>query len=337
LGFPDTPENRRDVALPRAIQIERDIKSGHFDSSLTSYKPLSTKPSTNLSAVGLFTQFTAAKAKLVSVRTLPKYHAALKYLTEFFGNRPASILDLDVDRFLAWFFNQNLLPAVHRLYLTLISSAWEWGIKQDLVTMNPWKGAPQRVKVAPKQMPKPFSREEIGAIIQAFRTNRYYHPYADYVEFLFGTGVRTSEAIGLRWGHVADDCSQAWIGESLTRGVRKSTKTNKARTISMTPKLTTMLKARKPATPDPEALVFTGPTGKTIDDQNFRKRAWAKILKQLEIDYRKPYTTRHTLISHALDLGMNPVMVAQLTGHDVQTLYQNYAGNVSSRPQLPEI
>ncbi|MBE9016106.1 site-specific integrase, partial [Chroococcidiopsidales cyanobacterium LEGE 13417] len=57
----------------------------------------------------------------------------------------------------------------------------------------------------------------------------------------------------------------------------------------------------------------------------------------LEIDYRKPYTTRHTLVSHALDLGMNPVVVAQLTGHDVQVLFKNYAGNVNSRPQLPEL
>lgn len=61
------------------------------------------------------------------------------------------------------------------------------------------------------------------------------------------------------------------------------------------------------------------------------------VLTRLGIDYRKPYNTRHTSISHALDLGMNPVTVAQLTGHDVETLYKNYAGNVNSRPVLPEL
>jgi len=40
----------------------------------------------------------------------------------------------------------------------------------------------KRIKLAPKQMPKPFSREEIG-VIQGFRTDRYYHPYTDFVEF----------------------------------------------------------------------------------------------------------------------------------------------------------
>lgn len=101
------------------------------------------------------------------------------------------------------------------------------------------------VKVPPKQPPKPFSFEEIGAIVQAFRTDRYYNYYTDYVQFLFGTGCRTSEAIGLRWKHLPDDCSTAWIGESLSRGVRKSTKTNKARVVTLTSKLQAMLLERK--------------------------------------------------------------------------------------------
>ena len=167
--------------------------------------------------------------------------------------------------------------------------------------------------------------------------DRYYHHYADFVEFLFGTGCRTSEAIGLRWQHVSDDCASVWIGESLTRGERKATKTNRARTITVTPRLQSVLKARRPAQPEPDQLVFTSPKGGSIDDHNFRNRAWVKILMKLEIDYRKPYTTRHTLISHALDLGQSPVMIAQLTGHDVQTLYENYAGSVNSRPRLPDL
>ncbi|MFM7449269.1 MAG: site-specific integrase, partial [Leptolyngbyaceae cyanobacterium] len=71
--------------------------------------------------------------------------------------------------------------------------------------------------------------------------------------------------------------------------------------------------------------------------KNFAQRAWTKILNELGIDYRRPYNSRHTLVSHALDQGMNPVEVAQLTGHDVKTLYEDYAGSVNSRPRLPEL
>lgn len=154
---------------------------------------------------------------------------------------------------------------------------------------------------------------------------------------MFSTGCRTAEAIGLRWKHLSDDCSTVWIGESLSRGVRKPTKTNRARTITLTPNLQVMLLKKKTANPDPDTLVFTFPKGGAIDDCNFRNRLWKTVLTRLEIDYRKPYTTRHSLISHALDQGINPVMVAQLTGHDVQVLYENCAGNVNSRPRLPEL
>jgi integrase len=94
---------------------------------------------------------------------------------------------------------------------------------------------------------------------------------------------------------------------------------------------------RKPENPSPNDLVFPTPKGHPIDDHNFRNRAWKTVLSNLDIDYRKPYNTRHTLISHALEQGMNPVMVAQLTGHNVATLYENYAGSVNSRPRLPDI
>lgn len=60
----------------------------------------------------------------------------------------------------------------------------------------------------------------------------------------------------------------------------------------------------------------------SYDSKNFCKRYWEPVLGELGIDYRRPYTTRHTLISHGLESGMNPVAVASLTGH-VRTLYEN--------------
>jgi integrase len=70
-------------------------------------------------------------------------------------------------------------------------------------------------------MSKPCTREEIQMIIEGFQSDRYYNHYADFVEFLFGMGCRTGEAIGVRWGHLSDDCSSVWVGENVSRGVRK--------------------------------------------------------------------------------------------------------------------
>lgn len=342
LGLPEGKVNRT-VAQQKARQIELDILSGNFDATLKKYKPESTRFRSPVTVLGLFDSFIDFKANRISNRTLDKYRAVVKHLRDFFKEeRLADGLGVTGDRL--WpgtekffeYLQAKVSPVSQRTYIQLLASAWDWGIAQGFAEINPWAGLSNRIKPAPKQPPKPFSREEIGAIIHWFRSNRCYSNYGDFVEFMFGTGCRTAEGIGLRWGHVADDCSSVWIGESLSRGVRKATKTNKARTISLTSRLQVMLQERRPARPKADDLVFTTPTGKPIDDHNFRNRAWAKCLEQLEIDYRKPYSTRHTLISHALNLGMNPMNVAQLTGHDPQVLFSNYAAEIG-HSSLPDI
>ena len=72
-----------------------------------------------------------------------------------------------------------------------------------------------------------------------------------------------------------------------------------------------MLKARYLGQP-PEALVFPSPKDRHIDDHNFRNRAWNKVVTDAGVKYRHPYTCRHTFISHALSVGVEPVKVAEL-------------------------
>lgn len=336
LGLPDTEANRTH-AEKKAYDIWLDIFSNNFDPTLKKYKSQAALKRSQISAVNLFRQFTEEKTKEVYHRTLEKYQATIKYLSEYFKDKPAESIDVLVaERFITWLGEYNG-GRVLKERIGLLKACWHWGQKKSLVELNPWEELVSRVKVSPKQPLKPFSREEIGAIIVAFRGDRCYSYYADYVEFLFGTGCRIGEAIGLRWRHVSDDCSMVWIGESLSRGVRKSTKTNKARTNDLTPELQAMLLARRPAKPDPDGLVFTSPTGKPIDDHNFRNRAWKTVLIRLEIDYRKPYTTRSTMVSHALALDENPMLVAQLTGHDPRVMFDRYAGYINSRPRLPKL
>lgn len=230
---------------------------------------------------------------------------------------------------------RNLSPGTLREYLELITACWDWASTKGYVDCNPWTELVARVKVPPTQPPRPFSLEEVLAIVQAFRTDKYYSYYSDMVEFMLSTGCRVGEAIGLRWGHLEEDCSSVWIGESYSRGQQKATKTNRARTVTLNPKMQSLLLARRPAKPKPEDIVFTAAEGKNINDNNFRIRAWQSVLTRLGIDYRPPYNTRHTLISHSLDLRSNPVMIAQQTGHDVKVLFSRYSGVVGD-DRLPD-
>ena len=103
------------------------------------------------------------------------------------------------------------------------------------------------------------------------------------------------------------------------------------------------LQNRRPTKGSPDDLIFTSTNGcamayrpASYDSKNFCKRYWKPALGELGIDYRRPYTTRHTLISHGWESGMDPVAVASLIGHNVRTLYENSAGLVNPA-RLPDL
>ncbi len=74
--------------------------------------------------------------------------------------------------------------------------------------------------------------------------------------------------------------------------------------------------------------MFPSPDGKPIDLNNFRNRTWKTVLKGLGIEYRKLYQTRHTFITHALEVGkLDAKDVARLVGNSPEIIYRHYAGN----------
>lgn len=336
LGLPDSIANRK-VAEMRARQIELDISSGNFDRTLAKYKPIF-QQSTTLTVCSLFERFTEAKAKRVDERTLAKYRAMAGHLAKFFGVRGAAAVgEQQADEFKGW-LAKKLESVTLKEWLGLVKAAWDWGIKQKFLMENPWGEVVRSVKVPPKQRPKPFTADEVGRILAAFRTSPAYSHYADFVEFLLGTGCRTGEAIGLQWQHLTDDCSGVWIGESVSRGRRRATKTNKARVFGLSQRLQQMLLAHRPENFKSDELVFPAPKGGAIDDHNFRNRAWKKVLEEAGVPYRKPYTTRSTFESHAIiSHGMNPAVVADITGHDPKVLFKHYLGNIEGGLKTPDI
>lgn len=83
-------------------------------------------------------------------------------------------------------------------------------------------------------------------MIEAFKTDkrpgRHYRHYAPLVEFWFLTGCRPSEAIGLFWGNVAEDCSAITFDGSyqIINGSHvwsEGSKNNKVRTVAVSARL----------------------------------------------------------------------------------------------------
>ncbi|MGB3293149.1 MAG: tyrosine-type recombinase/integrase [Phormidesmis sp.] len=309
IGLPNSSVNRM-VAQQKASQIELDIASGNFDPTLKKYKPArGSKKSSDAQVAGLFRKFMAAqvKAKGLEKGSLCRYDAVLKHLEKFFKHKDAeAINELDAQAFVEYLRSKVSERSV-KDYMILVQSCWIWAEKT--LPDNPWHSVLKQVKPAPKQKVKPFTAEEVQRILEGFACDRHYQHYTDFVTFLFGTGCRFGEAAALKWKHLASDFSTVWIGESVSRGIRKTTKTGKDRIVMLPEKVVEMLVARKNNAYRPDDLVFPAPKGEEINDRGFRRRAWRKVLEKLEIEYRKPYATRHTAISHALAKGANPGMV----------------------------
>jgi integrase len=285
-------------------------------------------------ATEVFEKYIAYKAKTLRKRSLEKYTFTLSHLRQFFRGGVAT--EGKCEAFKDWLSNRMELITLKQR-ISFLKAAWVWAAEKKLVSENPWVEPLRQVKVPPKQRPKPFTAEERQRIVAAFRGDRHFAYYADFVEFLLGSGCRPGEACALRWKHLTDDFAVVWIGEAYSRGELGSTKTNEQRYLRLTARLQHLLKSRRSPDAKPDDLVFPAAKGGYIDDHNFRNRAWKSVLERVGIDYRKPYTMRHTFTSGALETGLSPAVVASLTGHTVETLYRHYAGNVRGLVELPEL
>jgi integrase len=340
IGLPDSKANQV-VAQNKANQIHLDVISGNFDPTLDKYRPPRHEESVLVKSsvlIDVYGQFCKYKSRQLDPRTFEKYETVGKQLKEYHKNKElTAIASEDVEGF--WHYLEKLGLGKHTLKgkAVLLAAFGKWAVGQNLIQENHWQDLPKWVRLSASEAPKPFSPEETKKILAAFNTNRYYKYYYPFVLFCFSTGVRLSEAIGLQWKRLSDDCTKIEIAESLSRKVRKPTKTNRTRYYKLPASVAEMLQKHKPEGAQPEDLVFLTPKGHSIDDHNFRNRAWVAIIEAEKIPYRKPYSMRSTFISHALASGMNPMTVAQITGHDPEIMFKHYAGVIDSTPAAPEL
>jgi integrase len=256
-----------------------------------------------------------------------------------------------------WAMKNLSVDSAKRL-ISQLSACYAWAKNSKLIEANPFAGMASELKlprskkisVGDREI-EPFTATERDLIITAFKTNQFCHPftsknhlhsnYAAYVEFLFYTGCRPSEAIGLQWRNI-DLCKrivifQGAVVQSPKGRIRKEgLKTQAFRRFKINDQLGEILEDAKPPNHSAESLVFPAAEGGFIVQDNFRKRVWKTILQGLQIEYRVPYQTRHTFITLCLDKGIDAKDIAQWVGNSPEIIYKHYAGSRHSL-QVPVI
>jgi integrase len=136
----------------------------------------------------------------------------------------------------------------------------------------------------------------------------------------------------LQWKHISADFRVISFEQAVTVSdgglmIKEGLKTQEKRKLPCNAKVQAILQRLQTDNAKPVDLLFPSPTGKYIDFHNFRNRAWKTILASLSISYRKPYQTRHTFITLALENGLDAKDVARLVGNSPEVIYRHYAGN----------
>lgn len=355
----DTPENRI-IAETKATQITADYKLGQFDPTLERYKPkthLTLVPASQSKAntidwLDLWDKYVDSRGN-VSPCTL---RSTYKPVERKLRNLPSSIDKMDGASVRDYLLKHHT-PEMVRRFLLHINACCKWAIKSGFLTVNPYADIVSTVKAAKAAkngdaskefVVHPFTREERDLIIAAFEDNRFvpkyanknckHSHYAPYVKFLFFTGCRPSEAIGLQWKHIKDDrllFQQAVVYAG--KPVQKTgLKTQNFRYFPINNQLAALLTSIKTDNTKPDDFVFPSPTGKYIDVSNFATRVWKPVLKGLKLEYRNPYQTRHTFITLCLESGIDAKDVAKWVGNSPEIIYKHYA-SAKQNLEVPEL
>ncbi|MBF8177703.1 Arm DNA-binding domain-containing protein [Herminiimonas contaminans] len=178
-----------------------------------------------------------------------------------------------------------------------------------------------------RKKPDPFSIVEANRIIASLHEKRH-EQVANFYEFMFFSGLRTGEGLGLEWANIDMNKRVVVVKQSFVRGKMQETKTSSERTVKLTNRAFEALKRQKAWTfLSDSGRVFHNPaTNKPwAKEQNLSEPNWKPTLKFLGIRYRKPYNTRATYATIGLMSGARPAYMAAQLGHSLEVFYRDYA------------
>ncbi len=329
-----------------ALMIEHDMVTDAFDVTLNRYRKNDTSAKTKeKSIVEHFEHWANAYRNMDCDRHV--HYNATRNMIRRWGA-------FDTSEVVPKLNSENFNERTYNLRLSMLKSFFAWLVKQKVITSNPVEDVrPKKVKRKTNPTRKPFTEGEISRILHAFKYNtccpassRYDHVhYYAFVYFIFSTGVRNAEAIGLRVKSIQLEKNLIEISEVLARSlkgtnaaarIRKETKNGKTGQLPLTKDLSLVLKPLIQNKKEDD-LVFLSYNGLAIDDHNFQRRVFKPILKSLGIEERVLYAFRHTFSSRCMESGLTPLETAFLLGNNPETALRNYTHQINLPEKLPSI
>jgi len=214
----------------------------------------------------------------------------------------------------------------HNVLRGLLSAAVAHGLMPPAVVARAYAGGRKLREAAPADR-LPWTRAERDTLLEAMRRDPYAAHYVAYVAFLFYTGMRPGEALGLTWGCV--DLRRRWcrIFRGRSEGEKAPTTLKTAgsvREIRLARSAVAVLAGLRRRADD--ELIFLGPRGAPIRQGNFSQRIWKRVLQRVagRVPPRVVYCARHTFSSHAIEHTGDIAQTAAYTGNSPETARKRY-------------
>jgi integrase len=182
-----------------------------------------------------------------------------------------------------------------------------------------WATWDWKLPKAPRPRQRYFTQEEIQKIINAAQgQNRVLFA------LLAGTGMRISEAAGLRIDDLDFANCVIYVRRAIVDGIEQSTKTeNGDRIIDIDPELAEVL--REHLAGRTSGRVFQASNGAPIDDGNLRSRVLHPLLKKLGIPHGGFHAYRHGRVTILRKNGTPSELEKQWIGHSSLRVTDGYS------------
>lgn len=226
-----------------------------------------------------------------------------------------------------------------------LSQVLKWGVRRDLVARNVASVVELPAEARPVKEGRSLSLEQAKDFIAASAGSPLE---AMWIAMLY-LGLRPGEAAGLSWPDVDFDRKTIHIWRALSRDengaiiLSEPKTTQSVRSLDAPSPLLEALRHHRleqkrhqleigEIWSNPEALVFTSPTGHAIDPMVCRKE-FTKVVTAIGLDDWTPNELRHSAASLMSDAGMPIEQVADQLGHkDLRMLQKHYRHRV--RPTI---
>ncbi|GAA3143168.1 site-specific integrase [Planomonospora alba] len=224
---------------------------------------------------------------------------------------------------------QGLSPSRVRQSYRLMSQIMTAAANNDMIKVSPCRGV--KLPRMPETEPHILTEAEVKALIEALRA-----PHDLVVQLLAYGGLRIGEAFALRRRNVDVENGRLIVAESLAeiggRHVFDTPKSHQRREIVLPAFVVRALQARlDKLTDDPEALLFTGRTGKPLHYNSWRRWHFDPAVEAAKLTDVTPHDLRATHATWVAD--RHGVMAAaRRLGHsNASVTTRHYARAVEGR------